>query len=64
MSTDNTANYCHECKRPLTEIENRGRLLKGCMTCNIWWSGSGDKVRLAEEDLHSLHVMRRVQAAG
>jgi len=43
----------------LTEIDNRGQLLKGCMTCNIWWSSTGDKVRLSEEDLRSLHLLRR-----
>jgi hypothetical protein len=62
MPDETTISYCHECKRPLTEIENRGQLLKGCMTCNIWWSSSGDKVRLSEEDLRSLHLLRRKPA--
>jgi hypothetical protein len=60
MSDESTA-YCHECKRPLTEVDNRGQLLRGCMTCNIWWSHDGAKVRLSEEDLHSLHMMRQKQ---
>jgi hypothetical protein len=59
MSDEKIISYCHECKRPLTEIDNRGQLRSGCMTCNIWWSPSGDKVRLSEEDLHSLHQLRR-----
>jgi hypothetical protein len=29
------------------------------MTCNIWWSASGDRVRLSEEDLHSLYELKR-----
>jgi hypothetical protein len=57
MSEEN--DVCRECKGPLTEIDNRGQLLRGCMTCNIWWSVSGDKVRLSEEDLHALHQLRR-----
>jgi hypothetical protein len=28
MSDDSTPSYCHECKRPLTEIDNRGQLLR------------------------------------
>jgi hypothetical protein len=51
------ASYCHECKRPVSNTDNRGQLLKG--TCNIWWSMSGDKVRLSEEDLHAFHQLRR-----
>jgi hypothetical protein len=62
MPDETTSSYCHECKRPLTEIDNRGQLLKGCMTCNIWRSPAGDKVRLSEEDLHALYQMRRHQS--
>jgi hypothetical protein len=58
MSEEGATSYCHECKRPLMEIDNRGRLLKGCTSCNIWWSPSGDKVRLSEEDLRSLYRIR------
>jgi hypothetical protein len=58
MSEEGT-DCCHECKRPFTEIDNRGQLLRGCMMCNIWWSPEGAKVRLSEQDLHSLHAMRR-----
>jgi hypothetical protein len=59
MYEENTIDYCRECKGTLIEIDNRGELLRGCMTCNIWWSRSGEKVRLSEEDLRSLHLMRR-----
>jgi hypothetical protein len=50
---------CHECKRPLTAIDNYGERLTGCMTCNIWWAHSGIKKRLPEEDLRALHQMMR-----
>ena len=40
---------CLECKQPLVEIDNRGQRLTGCMTCNIWWSAEGKKVRLSEK---------------
>ena len=59
MSDERTLSYCVECKQPLTEIDNRGRRVWGCMNCNIWWSLSGDKVRLSEEDLRALHQLRR-----
>jgi hypothetical protein len=49
---------CRECKEPLGEIDNRGRHLTGCMTCNIWWSNAEEKVRLSEEDLRALHALR------
>ncbi len=49
---------CHECKRPLIEIDNHGERLKGCMTCNIWWTLDDTKKRLPETDLHALHLLR------
>ena len=55
MMTDD----CSECKRPLAEIDNRGKRLTGCMTCNIWWSADDRKVRLSEEDLTALYALRR-----
>jgi len=64
MGQESTVDYCFECKRSLTEIENRGQRLRGCITCNIWWSPSGDKVRLSEEDLHSLYRMRGKGESG
>ena len=37
---------CFKCKRSLIEIvENRGRVLTGCVNCNIWWKASGGPVR-------------------
>ena len=50
---------CRECKQPLVEIDNRGKRLTGCMTCNIWWTAEDNKVRLSEEDLRALHAIRR-----
>ena len=51
--------YRFECKRPLIEIDNRGQRLRGCMTCNIWWSLiGGGAVKLSVEDLAALHALR------
>jgi hypothetical protein len=61
MTDQRTVTYCFECKGPLTAIDNYGQRLTGCMTCNIWWSLSGAKVRLSEEDLRALHQMMRHQ---
>ena len=58
MSDETTFDSCRECRRPLLEIDNRGQRLRGCMTCNIWWSTDGVKFRLSEEDLRALHSMR------
>ena len=33
--------YCIKCKQPLMEIENHGRLLTGCVNCNVWWAANG-----------------------
>jgi hypothetical protein len=59
MSDESTVSYCFECRRPLTEIDNRGKRLRGCTICNIWWSVTGGKVRLSEEDLRALHHLMR-----
>jgi hypothetical protein len=55
---------CRECKQPLVEIDDRGIHLTGCMTCNVWWSRDGEKVRLSEEDLRALYAMRRLRGAA
>jgi hypothetical protein len=49
---------CLECKRLLIEIDNRGQRLKGCLTCNIWSSVSGERVELSVEDLRALQELR------
>ncbi len=51
-----------ECKRPLVEIDNRGHRLRGCLTCNIWWSlTGGGPVKLSVEDLQALQQLRRTK---
>ena len=44
MTEESAKSLCFECKRPLVEIDNRGRRLTGCMTCNIWWSADDKKI--------------------
>ena len=47
--------YCFECKQPLTEIDSHGRLLVGCMNCNIWWAMRGaSSSRLSAAELRSI----------
>jgi len=50
---------CRECKQPLVEIENRGKQLRGCVTCNEWHDNHGNLVRLSVEDLAALQALRR-----
>ena len=62
---DESTSACFECKRPLVEIDNRGHHLRGCMTCNIWWSlTGGGAVKLSVEDLHALQVPKRTKEGG
>ncbi|MGH6804557.1 MAG: hypothetical protein ACREC3_14505 [Methyloceanibacter sp.] len=50
---------CNHCKQELIEIDNRGVRLTGCLTCNLWSAGEGERwIRLSEEDLHALHLLR------
>ena len=60
---------CHECKQPLVEIEDRGRHLTGCLTCNIWWSADDKKVRslgagFAGATRYAARVNRRARKSG
>jgi hypothetical protein len=55
---------CNHCKQALIDIDNRGERLAGCLSCNLW-SCSGEKlwIRLSEEDLRALHLLRHGGAA-
>jgi len=51
---------CNQCKQPLIAIDNRGKRLKGCLTCNLWSTADGKPwKRLSEEDLRALHALVR-----
>jgi hypothetical protein len=50
---------CHNCGQELIEIDNGGERLIGCLTCNLWTAGRGERwIRLSEEDLRALHQLR------
>ena len=53
------ARCCKECKQPIIMIDNRGRHLLGCLTCNEWRDSAGNSVKLSEEDLFAMHAMGR-----
>ena len=40
-------------------IDNCGRHLRGCPTCNEWRNSAGNPVKLSVEDLAALHALRR-----
>ena len=45
---------CNHCKRLLTEIDNRGERLTGCLMCNLWAATDSKRwKRLSEEDLRA-----------
>ena len=50
---------CIECKQPLIEIDNRGKQLVGCLTCNEWLDDEGNLTKLSVEGLAALHALRR-----
>jgi hypothetical protein len=50
---------CNQCKQALTEIDNGGERLTGCLTCNLWATADGKRwKRMSEEDLRALHQLR------
>jgi hypothetical protein len=53
------AETCKECGQPLMMIDNRGRHLLGCLSCNEWSDSAGNLVKLSVEDLAALHALRR-----
>jgi hypothetical protein len=53
------AEKCKECGQPLIEVDNRGRRLRGCLTCNGWRDPDDKLVKLSVEDLAALHALRK-----
>ena len=51
--------HCIECKQPLIEIDNSGKQLVGCLTCNEWLDKDGNLIKLSVEDLAVLRALRR-----
>jgi hypothetical protein len=59
MTNDDNSACCNQCKQPLTEIDNYGERLIGCVECNRWsWRGS-DRLfmELPEEDIQALREL-------
>jgi hypothetical protein len=60
MTDDKSVARCNQCHQALTEIDNRGERLTGCITCNLWATTDGKRwKRLSEEDLRALHQLRQ-----
>jgi hypothetical protein len=51
------ADTCKECGQPIIEIDNRGKHLRGCLTCNGWRDSEDNFVELSVEDLTALHAL-------
>ncbi len=65
MTENDKAACCNQCKQALTEIDNRGERLTGCLTCNLWATADGKRwKRLSEEDLRRLHLLMRHGPGG
>ena len=53
------AERCNQCGQKVIEIDNHGKRLVGCLTCNLWSAAKSERwVRLDEEDLRALHQLR------
>lgn len=49
---------CDQCHRALVLIDYYGKLLKGCLSCNVWGRPSGRTwTRLPHDDLRALERM-------
>jgi len=60
MEDSDKVTTCDQCKQALTEIDNRGERLIGCLTCNLWSVAGGKRwKRLSEQDLRALHELVR-----
>ena len=60
LSSNINDDECKECGLPLIEVDNRGRHLRGCLTCNGWRDDEGNLIKLSAEDLAALHALRRL----
>jgi hypothetical protein len=53
------AGRCNQCGQEIIEIDNHGKRLVGCLTCNLWSAEESERwVRLNEEDIRALHQLR------
>jgi hypothetical protein len=50
---------CTDCKQPIIEVDNRGKHLRGCLSCNEWHDNHGNRVKLSVEDLAALQALKR-----
>jgi hypothetical protein len=58
-SEPDKAQRCNQCGQEFIEIDNRGKRLIGCLTCNLWAAGKSARwIRLNEEDLRALYLLR------
>jgi putative flippase GtrA len=49
---------CKPCDEPLIEIDHWGERLKGCLRCNRWQTSTGEKCRLAPDDIITLRALK------
>jgi hypothetical protein len=60
MTDEDEIACCNQCKQALSEIDNHGERLIGCLTCNLWATADDKRwKRLSEEDLRALHLLIR-----
>jgi hypothetical protein len=49
---------CKQCDQPLVEIDHWGERLTGCPECNRWQTSTGEKCRLAPDDIMALRALK------
>jgi hypothetical protein len=60
VTLNNETTVCLQCREPLTEIDNYGKRLIGCVECNRWTTQGSEHVtmQLPEEDIEALRYWR------
>jgi hypothetical protein len=49
---------CDRCQQAVIEIDHYGERLTGCPTCNRWQAATGERCRLAPDDIVALRALK------
>jgi hypothetical protein len=56
-----TSNRCKQCDQPLVEIDHWGERLTGCPKCNRWQASTGERCRLAPDNIMALRELKALR---
>jgi hypothetical protein len=55
------SNRCKQCDQPLVEIDHWGERLAGCPKCNRWQASTGERCRLAPDNIMALRELKALR---